>query len=458
MPQPITSTATLNQQLTRRTIWIRGRGPEEAGHSLFYLPERGVLRTLPTDPQKRSSVAQMHEASARLFGTDAAQRSILPPTADAPLLPLVEQLLAANPAIDAVLFEGFAIAPEGEGAAESVALADALRARGLTVWFTPPEVARRWISKPEFRARTTALLGEASVPPGRTYESPTAAELVAYAEEAFADGCPRVILKVSGAGGFGNVLLDPGDPVAEKVAALLAAKKLDPRSDWVSAERWQPWRSTLCCSFFVTEDSTTHVGLCQQLLSQATAGFHGGRSFTDLAPADAQAIIDACAPLVAAMRADGLRGYTGIDVIVSDPSDAPGELRLPSGLALRFIECNPRMNGHNQELLVLAQLAERDGVAPSELIHLRSRNVPVAGAADYTAVLQHFTTELRGVAAPLNGAPLAPGEVAFVVDTNDGERPSIYDAIMLVARRGAAGERGIDAAYQHLLASGALKT
>jgi hypothetical protein len=316
------------------------------------------------------------------------------------------------------------------------------------VWNSDPDAVETWNNKVAFRERAASILGPSSIPPGLQFDREEEREILAAVEELFARGAPRVIVKQNGAGGIGNCILSSVDELS-KVAPFLA-KPIDESATWVSVEVMVPTTTSLCNSSFLTDTSVTPVGLCEQILSEETKGFLGSKSFLSIEPRDSQAIVQTLLPLFEAMRLDGIRGFAAVDVIISPASEAPRELRLPSGSALRVIETNARVNGHNQELLAASLVAQREGLSVDDIVHLRTTNPPIAGSTSVAQSVEAIRTALEGLAVPLTRDPLLPRDVQFIVDSNDGGAPSHYDGVLLLARRSPGAPDRLRAALTRL--------
>ncbi len=455
LPSPAEERDALYDQLNRRTLWFRGRGGEETGHTALYRPMRTIARTRPSDPARAGAVEELFSSTRTLFPDLASQPTILP-AADEDLEAALARFRQENPSIDALLFEGFGINPALEGAETCRALASWGRDAGLIVWNSDPDAVSTWNNKVAFRERAASILGPASIPPGMQFDREEEVAIRTAIQELFADGASQVIVKQNGAGGGGNCILSSVDELS-KLAPFLATP-MDASATWVSVESWVPWTASLCNSSFLTDTSVTPVGLCQQLLSAQSAGFLGSRSFLDLEPRDTQAVVRTLLPLFEAMRIDGIRGFAAVDVIVSPPSDAPQELRLPSGSALRVIETNARVNGHNQELLAASLVAQREGLSVDDIVHLRTTNPPIAGSTSVAQSVEAIRVALEGLAVPLTLAPLGETDVQFIVDSNDGSAPSHYDGVLLLARRAADAPERLRAALTRLRSLGIAST
>lgn len=443
-------TRTLYDTLNTETLWIRAQGTEENGHSALYLPTRAILRTHPANPDAALAARTLMDTFAALYRVNGAPRAVL---AD-PNATLIDQALPflEDGTVRNVVFEGYGVNPAMEHRETNEITAAALRARGLTVFLSNADAAGRWMSKTYFSHRAHALLGAEAAPSGISLEEAEAATISAAVREIFASGASRAIVKMSGMAGGGNLLLDASDDVEDLVGAFLT-KRLGSSMVWARIEAWMTWSSSYCCSFFLLGDGDpVHLALTQQILAPRNAGFVGSRGFLEIDDQDASAVVSHARVLADAMQADGLRGFTAVDLIVGAPTGRAGELVLPSGQALRFVECNPRINGHNQELKAVSLIAARDGRDLLDYVHLRVGNTMLPGTtAEARAALAELLT---GIAAPLTDAPIGSADVRYVVDTNLGIGPPIHDGILFLTERDAGAPARLLRALEHLRARG----
>ena len=315
-----------------------------------------------------------------------------------------------------------------------------------------------WNDKPYFRRRVVGILGADAVPQGKVFDRGDAAGILTYVKHLFAEAERRVIVKLNGAGGHGNLLLEPDDDHPNRLGDFLKSPP-DHESRWAVVEAWRPWERTYCCSFFITDNRIPPIPLeiCEQLFSQEANLSLGRRSFTDISSKDLRIIQDFLMPVLRAMQNDGIRGFAAIDVILAKPTASDMQVLPDCGLAVLLIEANARINGHNQERLFVESLARRDGLDIDEVQYLRVSNPPIESAADRAGSQNFFAHYLEGYAEPLTAQPMRQGVVYFMLDDNHGRTTSQYDAVLFVARRGAGTEEAIMSARNHLRVGGYLR-
>ena len=387
----------LNQTLLVRTPTRFG----ERGHSFLYACGNAVVRTPSPDEEiERGAVA---------FRTE--MRSVLAPPGPESIIPKDGATDTFKAAIDqmceaghysTLLFEGYVADSAKEHAPMVESLAQEFSARGLTVLRPSGRVSDIWNNKTHFVNHMREFYGPEATPPGDVLPVAPAAEVIARVK-ARLRVAGRVVLKVTGFGGFGNLIVSQGDDDASAIDAKIRAF-LDGRPDVseVRVEDWVSWNRTLCASFFIDENGRpVPLEVCSQLLTKTTR-FLGGSSHTGLPLADRQALQDLSMPFVNKVAADGMRAFMAVDVILSNPSGRPGELLLPvTGQAVRFVEANLRINGHNQDRLFVAQLAARHGRDLDRLEHLKAGVHPngARNRADFLAVV---AKALDGLAQPVS--------------------------------------------------------
>lgn len=437
-------------RLVNEAFWYRSGGPPEEGHTFFYRPHAGIARAGHADPERQKpGVVELRNEFAALYGV--AHEPVCHLALGQPVPPLMHE---AGRGL--LVFEGYAFNSLQEGRDQYESTANVARGVGWEVLLSSPTAADHWNHKPSFLAECRGLFGPEAVAPAWELQNASAASIASTAGPILARG-RRVIVKESGAGGFSNLILSPGDDVAAKLAIFHSRTRMDKAARWTLVEEWVPWMESLCCSFFLTESDSVHMELCGQVLSPATAGFIGGKSFHGVQNVHAEGIARNLRPLFERMREQGVRGFAAVDLIICDP-DYGGLKMMGAPFSFRLIECNARLNGHNQERLAVELLARRDGIDRHRVRHLRVGNKPVAGTASRAQVQSFFSSALEGLAAPvpLDGK-LARGEAYFVLDVNHGETaPSVYDGVMFVGADHDA-EPKIELAFEHLHDRGLLK-
>lgn len=403
-------------------FWPRSFGKED-GHSLIYLPANSTLRLAPDDPELVLAINQKINQTRALLGINGIINRPLLPDDDVDIIVAAEAALA-RPQIKALITDGYGINSAEERADIFEQIAQIANQNGKLVFDSPPEVADQWISKVFFRDRAIKTHGPGIVPPGISLEDPTIDEILAAISEIGG----KVIVKQNGAGGFGNLVID--DPTqAEEQLVEFRTNQLDPSSDWVSIEKWIDFDSSYCVTSFITDENIIAMEANQQVLIGTS--FSGSISATELDPVDQEAIVDLLNPLFAEMQSQGIRGFSGIDVIISEPGQEDDVL-LPSGLAVKLIECNPRLNGNNQEAIFRSLLTAREGLNIDDLAHLRVRNRAIAEANSPEEIQKIIATALGEVAVPLTTKSLQPGVIYFTLDTNTSPKGSVYDAVIFV--------------------------
>ena len=392
-----------------------------------------------------------------LLGLTEAPPVILPPQGE-DIVPLVEQVLRQGSRPALAMFEGYILKAEREGRSRDARLAELFRENNVPVVLSTPDASDAWNGKPYFRHRIEKILGRGALPRGKVFERTSDAEIVRYVTDLFAEGEQRVIVKVHGANGRGNLLLEPGDDLETRIGDFVK-NPWDRESRWALVEAWRCWEHTYCCSYFINAENTLPIPLetCEQLLAPETAGFIGSRSFTDVSAKDLGIVQGALLPAVRAMGEDGIRGFVGIDVILVEPRPSDVLVLPDSGLGVLLVEANARINGHLQERLFAGYLAQREGLDLDDVLHLRVGNKPVESAEDRAGSAAFFTENLKGLAQPLTPRPMQEGKVYFVLDENNGQHPS-NDGILFVARSGPGAEEAIMNAQDHLQEGGHLES
>lgn len=441
--------------LNDETIWYRQGMAKEVGHSVLYLPCCAILRREPDTNVE--SVRELIEEFATLYGLKGVSRSVMPTGQDH--LEIVEAMRKMHPERRHLLFEGYEISSERENAEEHRKLAHRARQIGYTVTISSGQTVDVWNTKPHFRNRVVEILGHGAVPPGVHLESPQDVEVISRAVRGlFKNGAERVVVKTIGSGGRGNTIITCREDIisaSEKVLVRL----LTAEEKWLSVETWIPWQTTGCCSFFLVDGcAPIHMTLVEQVLSPTLSGFIGSCSLLSIGLADQEAIIEYAARIVDQALTEGVRGFCGVDFIVSLPGQSTDELLLPSGLALRFVEATPRIGANNQELKALSMIAARERATIDDFAHVRICNEPIPDSISRSDVRAHFMRILYDFAEPLTDRVVSNDKVYFLLDCNFGQDAlTPYDAIMLVCRRGHA-EPKLRAAYNHLQSLGLLQT
>jgi hypothetical protein len=427
--QPTEARAALYRRLLTDTLLVRSQTPTgERGHSFLFAAANAVVRD-------RADDEDIYE-SARAFGDEIRANlalggvpSIIPENGrNETVLALVRQMWQTG-RFKSMLFEGYVANSAREHAPFFELLDQEFSAQGAIVLRANGAVTDRWNDKTRFTDYMKELHGPEAIPPGVTVPVTPLAGIVAATRDQLALG-GRAILKVAGMGGSGNLIVssDEGEArIEERIAAFVSEQS---HAQAVRVEAWQPWRASVCCSFFVTETSDAiPMEMCSQVLSQATAGFLGSSSQTPLTLTDRLALQEMILPFVRQAAADGMRGFLGIDVILSDASGRPHERLLPdSGLAVRFVETNMRVNSHNQDRLFIAQFAACHGVDFDRMDHLkvgarvdapsRQEALPLIGSA------------LSGVSVPF-GPQFEPGRLYYlVIECHGAARASRNDCVL----------------------------
>lgn len=417
---PVRARASLYHRLLNETMLVRMPTRfGERGHSFLYASGNAVVRnTSPDEVVAREAMA--FQAEMRDALAPPGPTSILPADGEPETVTAAVRQLQSAGNYKTMLFEGYVADSASEQAPLVEALAAEFSARGVTVLRPSGPVSDRWNNKTRFVDYVREWYGPEATPPGDVLPVAPAKDVVAAAQ-ARMEQTGRAILKVTGFAGFGNLVVSRADvadgSLAAKVTAFLDSR---PDVDEVRVEGWVTWNRTLCASFFIDESGEPiPLEVCSQLLTRNT-GFLGGSSHTGLSLEDRQALQQLAMPFIQQAAAAGMRAFLAVDVILSDPAGRPGELQLPvSGQAVRFVEANLRINGHNQDRLFIAQLAARHQRDVDRLQHFKVGARPV-GARNRSEFLAVAAEALEGVAAPL-GPRLDTGAVYYVVTECLGE-------------------------------------
>lgn len=430
----ITSRADVYRALTNgEAILVRIPISRERGQS-YVFHHGAVLRPIHADERIAQESFLFGERLNTCFSVRPPHACVMPVEVDPKTYIMhVEDLRRATGA-KYLVFEGYAIDPKEEG----VDLVNALAAHfagKLEVINPPASVVAHWNDKPTFRRNVVDEFGEKAIPWGTRVENLVDDQLVAAMLRARQmSPVRRAILKIGGAGGLGNVILEAHD---DETAAYDRVELLKKTPVWrfakdALAEAWVPWEETLCCSFFVTNEKLViPMEMCSQVISAKTAGFMGGTSHIAVNRTEQEEIREVLLSVVRRMALEGMRGFLAMDVIISKEH---GGLPLSSGRCVRLIEANMRVNGHNQERMFVWRVARRDGIAPDSVAHMRL-GAYASGKQDMNSAHAAFDVALRGKAISFTVAstesPIRRGFVYYVVMDNHGGDPSLYDAVLL---------------------------
>ncbi len=452
---PVAARDALYRRLLTSTMLVRTPTRfGERGHSFLYASANAVVRNMPPDDEiGREAMAFWSEMRAALAPGGSA--SVFPADGEHETIKASVRELYAAGRYSTLLFEGYIADSASEQAPMVEALAAEFTAQGVTVLRPSGPVSDAWNNKTRFVNYMRELYGPEATPPGDVFPVTPASDVIAAATARLASA-GRVILKVTGFAGFGNLVLSQDDADAGRLAGRVTAF-LDSRPDVneVRVEDWVVWNRTLCASFFIDETGEPiPLEVCSQLLTENT-GFLGGSSHTGLVLADRQALQHLLMPFIEMAAAAGMRAFLAADVILSDPTGRPAELLLPvSGQAVRFVEANLRINGHNQDRLFVAQLAARHQRDADRLEHFKvgARPVGVRSRAEFVALV---AAVLDGVAQPL-GPRLDTGRIYFVVTECLGEQHAHRNDNVLFVGEEVSVDR-FESAADCLRAAGLLK-
>jgi hypothetical protein len=398
---PVNERAALYRRLLNDTLLIRTPTRfGERGHSFLYASGNAVVRNTPPDPEIAGE-ARAFWAEMRAALAPPGPVSILPHDGAPETIKAAARQLYGAGKYSTLLFEGYVADSANEQAPMVEAMAVEFSALGASVLRPSGPVSDTWNNKTRFVNHMRERYGPEATPPGEVLPVAPAADVIAYTKARLAV-TGRVILKVTGFAGFGNLVLSAGESetgtLDSKVTAFLDSR---PDVTEVRVEDWVHWNRTLCASFFIDETGTPiPLEVCSQLLTRNT-GFLGGSSHTGLVLADREALQQLLFPFIEMVAADGMRAFLAADVILSDPSGRPGEMLLPvSGQAVRFVEANLRINGHNQDRLFIAQLAARHQRDIDRLQHFKV-GARLGGARTRAEFVGLVAGALEGVAQPL---------------------------------------------------------
>lgn len=276
---------------------------------------------------------------------------------------------------DRILHEGYRVDPQGEGATEI----EQLRACwGIRLLATSPQVWASWGSKGSFRRHARTVLGECAVPSGIETTVDLTSEWQCFVDTV--GGAPqRRVVKFSGTGGAGNLVLDPGHRLSATAEAVQVPEVAGPVD--VVVENWMDWKVSLSVSFLLLPwADPLLLDVAEQFIDTRYAKFVGSTNRRCLSPADNAEVCARIRQLADAMVEDGVVGVSAVDVIVGEGWGDLG-LALPSGLRMCLIECNPRFNRHNRVGLLVERLGRAWGLA-SEQLTWTLRDIPYHGEAE----------------------------------------------------------------------------
>ena len=428
-------------RLNNEMLWIRNDQTRiESGHSLLYAPMKGVLRIAPKEIEKQEALEALHEKTINLLGIDPSQSSVFPEGSD--LNSRLKAILAMTkkmPELKTLFCEGYAVDSSIEGAEEDIKVKKFFSKNGFDVIHSDPKSADRWHNKTWFRRVVSEIYDKQIIPIGMAFGKPSIQKDILPFVRGMFKANADVILKKNGEGGMANLkLLRTQNNYEEEIDCFLKNyKKTSGYCDhWISCEMWTRWSFTGCCSYVIDGKSFPSCsGLVEQILAPGKTAFKGSTSAILLCAEDRKKIKELVFPVIKKMEIDGIRGFAGIDFILSKPDYTKDEYRLPvSDLAFRFVEATTRIGGHNQELKALSLIAEREGVNVDDLIHLKICNKPVKGTKSRQEVESYFCNLLKDVAKPFSMKPLKRGEIFFLLGTNMGaHQPSMFDCLMFFA-------------------------
>jgi hypothetical protein len=430
---PVPKRTALYHRLLTDTMLVRTPTRiGERGHSFIYAASNAVVRHRPHDSDIYRAAAGFQD-EMRACLAPAGPASVMPADGSYNTIIAAAKELHARGHYKTMLFEGYLADSAREHAALFEALDAEFSTHGVIVIRPARHVADTWNNKTKFVDYVRDAYGPSATVPGEVLPVAPIEAIVAKANE-YLELSGQAILKIAGMGGFGNLMVTRADAAEGSVAQQLSAfLQRRPEVDEVRVESWVTWNQTLCCSFFIDENGDPiPLDVCGQILSRATAGFMGSYSHIDLSLDDRQALQDIVKPFMSMVAADGMRGFLGVDMILSEPSGLPDELRLPvSQQAVRLVEANMRINGHNQDRLCVAQIAARHQRDADRIHHLKVGANPVR-ARDRSEAIRLVAAALDGVAAPL--APhFDPGSIYYIVTECLGEgRGHRNDNVMFV--------------------------
>gem|GEM_PF-5723413 len=421
--------------LLDEVVVIRDRSDRyESGFSATYLPTAAMLRTLYPDTNVAIAAKQFQDEVIQLLNAQGPPSMMPANNRPEELIGPISRLLEQT-GRQTLFFEGYT-----EQIVQSPTCWDAIarhfQQQGIAVLGATVDAVNCWNNKPYFRTRVADIIGAGALVPGTCFARQQRNQLVRHLTAEFERGISQLIVKVSSAGGWGNLILRPSQWTADpaQLDAFLSQSS-SAKGDWILVEHWRPWSATYCVSFFIDgRGKTLPVEVCEQLLTRQSGGCIGSKSFLALSMKDKQVMVDFCCLLVEAMAIDGVRGFIGIDTIVCEP--LPGDTHyLPdSGQTAIAIEANIRINSHNQDCWFLAHLARREGLHRRDFIHMAIKvSLPLTIACRQDAIAL-FSHQLEGLALPLSANSLTAKNVYFFLSEcyGGGCYPSRYNRIILL--------------------------
>ena len=418
-----------------KALWLRspiGNLFYETGMTIMYRPGDVIGRT--HHPEISNTLQELATQQQLLLGFKGHFQMV---NWNTPYSEQVKRVMNER-ATDLLFFEGFAFDEETEGCCHLNPL------RQLNIILSEPGSSNKWADKGYFRLKVSEKYGHKAIPLGKRWSKLDVKDIIRFMHEVFERGHEKVILKAPGAGGIGNTIVD-----RKSIKDSFWVDNL-PVDQPIIAEAYVTWITSPCTSFFCWKGEVVFMEMCEQILKPKTAGFIGGKSFGFLSTADMIALSELQRPIAEEAHKEGINGFLGIDTILREPLEGDRLILPDSGLAVLFIEMNPRLNGHNQERCAVYRIAKRQGLDPNTVAHLRVGNKPMPDTTDASSARAKMKEFLSGIAKPLQvDDALKPGDVFFIPAENHGEkRPSaLYDGIMFF---GIDAERGILNAYKHL--------
>lgn len=417
-----------------KALWLRSpvSSMQESGMTLMYRPGKVIGRTY--NPEISTTLDQLAAWQRRLLGLSGYFHMVNWTTS------YTEQVrkVMSSETTDLLFFEGFAFDEDNEGYCHLNPL------RQSNIVLSEPGSSNRWADKGYFRDKVRRKYNSNVTPPSKHMQTLNTQVLKCFVDEIFDQGYGRIIIKVPGTGGLGNTIITRESTIYPRWMEQF------PKDKPMMVEAYVDWLISPCTSFFCWQGEVVFMEMCEQILRPKTAGFIGGRSFGFLSTLDISALCEFQRPIAEEAHREGIKGFLGIDTILRKPLHGD-ELILPdSGLAVLFIEMNPRLNGHNQERYAIHRIAQHRGIEPHDVSHLRVGTKPMTNTVDAWSAREKMEEILSGFASPLlPESELDAGKVFFIPAENHGElRPSVlYDGIMFF---GKEAEEGILSAYKYL--------
>lgn len=436
--------------LNKHTLWVRWKQGEENGHAAMYIPSGAIIKSSPQESASAKIIQDLLDEYAYLLGISSDHRSVILVDQESPLM-LCEKLLSEGRST--VLFAGYFYNPSLEAGDQAEQIATSLRSQGIEVIQSSQTGAMQWLDKSQFCQKVTDIYGSEATPCGISFNfaDVNIDVIIQAVKKQFLNGVARVAIKMAGNSGIGNLIIDDDQNLATRLDKFVTHNIETYNTPGVRIEPWIPWESSYSCSFFLRDqEEPFFVALIQQVINLSNAKYLGSRNFLDLDDRDVSAIISLCLPLARLMYDDGIRGFTGMDLIISSPQGIDGEIQLPTGKVLRFIECNPRINGHNQILKALSLIARRDRREPDDFVYWMVQNKQPPNTHGPQEVRSALQSALQGVAAPLTQDAVTQDEVRYLVDTNTGIKPQLTDAVIFFTLRSNKASALLQAAYDRL--------